>query len=116
MNATSWTSIILLMIGSTLPTADASDKQDEVVFNRDIRPILSNHCYACHGPDPKQRQAEFRLDIKLDAYSDRDGNRPILCATILRRANCTGGSRPVIQMRSCRRPISANRCRQPKSN
>jgi len=77
-DAMGWTSFVLLTIGSTLPAADAAGQRDEVDFNRDVRPIFSNHCYACHGPDSQQRQGEFRLDIELDAYSDRGGYRPIV--------------------------------------
>ena len=36
-------------------------------FDRDVRPLLSENCYACHGPDAAQRQADLRLDLKDQA-------------------------------------------------
>jgi Protein of unknown function (DUF1553)/Protein of unknown function (DUF1549)/Concanavalin A-like lectin/glucanases superfamily/Planctomycete cytochrome C len=35
-----------------------------IVFNRDIRPILANNCFACHGPDEKKRETDFHFDTK----------------------------------------------------
>ena len=38
---------------------------ERVEFNRDVRPILADHCFACHGPDNNKREAELRLDSEL---------------------------------------------------
>lgn len=48
---------------------------DSIDFNRDIRPILSNHCYACHGPDEAQRATGMRLDGAegVEGELDSDG-------------------------------------------
>lgn len=45
-----------------------------VSYNFDIRPILSDKCYACHGPDAKKREAGLRLDVPESAYAKlKDG-------------------------------------------
>jgi mono/diheme cytochrome c family protein len=48
-----------------LQPAPASEAP-RVEFNREIRPILADNCYACHGPDRNQRKAELRLDMQED--------------------------------------------------
>ncbi len=50
----------------------------EISFNRDIRPILSDNCYSCHGPDKNRRKGKLRLDVAQDAYADHEGHIPIV--------------------------------------
>jgi uncharacterized protein DUF1553/uncharacterized protein DUF1549/cytochrome c len=55
---------ILLTLACTLCAAGAAQSAPPVDFNRDVRPILAAHCYACHGPDEKARKAKLRLDAR----------------------------------------------------
>ncbi|MFP6892162.1 MAG: c-type cytochrome domain-containing protein, partial [Opitutales bacterium] len=43
----------------------------EVDFNRDVRPILSDKCFFCHGPDKKHRKAKLRLDLESSAKDQK---------------------------------------------
>src|SRR5437016_5490213 len=53
--------------------------QQDIDFNRDIRPILSDHCYACHGPDENKRKAGLRLDRPEEALKTlKSGDRAIV--------------------------------------
>ena len=53
-----------------LPLTRAAEPVD---YNRDIRPILSENCFSCHGPDERGRKGKRRLDQAESAYRERNG-------------------------------------------
>lgn len=50
-------------------TAHSEWKRSAIRFNRDIRPILNEHCFACHGPDRGKRMADLRFDARESALA-----------------------------------------------
>ncbi len=77
-----WALLIAAVIATLIIASDhqvAATTQSTVSFNRDIRPILADTCFLCHGPDKNSRKAGLRLDLRDEATKKtRSGIIPIV--------------------------------------
>jgi hypothetical protein len=78
----------MLLVPVLLLVVPSARAQDKVRFNRDVRPILSGHCFSCHGPDRAARKAGLRLDdrevaLQKEAFSPGHPEESEMIARIL---------------------------------
>ncbi len=67
----------LFVVAIQILSVERAYSEGKLLFNRDVRPILSDNCFACHGPDAKHREADLRLDVReaaVDFGAIRVGN------------------------------------------
>lgn len=82
MEGTPRTLLLLLLAylaGHAKAGGVAGATERDIVFSRDILPILSDNCFHCHGPDPKEgRKGDLRLDVETEAKKVRNGHAAIV--------------------------------------
>src|SRR6185295_3539965 len=69
--------VVAVMVPASAWAQGAPVSQD-VEFNRDIRPIFSDKCYTCHGPDKANRKSKLRFDTEAGATQDLGGRFAIV--------------------------------------
>jgi hypothetical protein len=83
-------SILTICVAATLAlpaqrVMAADSPSSRIQFNRDIRPILSESCFSCHGPDKNKRKADLRLDQQNGgAFVDHKGKFPLVAGNVAR--------------------------------
>src|SRR2546423_48446 len=71
-------SVLVALVASCVAVSSPAAER-KLDFSREIRPILADKCFACHGPDAKQRQAGLRLDSREEATKPLEsGERAIV--------------------------------------
>ncbi len=67
-----------LLVNALLASALWAQAPQTIEFNRDVRPILSDRCFTCHGPDPAKRKSKLRFDSEAGAMQDLGGHFAIV--------------------------------------
>jgi hypothetical protein len=71
--------ILLVVAGLLYGVIDLAkakkEKENLISYNRDIRPILSDKCFSCHGPDVSKIKAGLRLDLPASAFAELEKNK-----------------------------------------
>ena len=67
-----------ICLGWFIVCSSATLAAENVDFSRDISPILSDRCFACHGPDSEARKADLRFDVESDLSRAADSGFPII--------------------------------------
>ncbi len=62
---------VAALTGAVLTLVRTTGAAEALQYNRDIRPLLSDRCFKCHGPDKNSRKASLRLDLAQEAYAER---------------------------------------------
>jgi mono/diheme cytochrome c family protein len=69
--------VLAAVAGLGLPSGRAI-AEEKIDYLKQVKPILSDYCYECHGADEKKRESDLRLDQKESAFADLGGYRSIV--------------------------------------
>ena len=83
-----------LLLLAVVPALGAQAHVGHVDYGRDVRPILSNTCFVCHGPDANKRKANLRLDVDVGDAHTKSGKRAVVpgdlaASELIRRIEAT---------------------------